>query len=49
MTDWEDKYRMTEERKNREAKRWLVRGILKWVFIATAVAAGVGVGLWVFA
>jgi len=42
----EDHIKKTHEDERREqAKGWALRGVLKWTFIVTAVAAGVAVGI----
>jgi len=34
-----------DEQQNEAAKRWAIRGVLKFAFVASAVAVGVYIGL----
>lgn len=44
----EDQIKTSDEIESEKAVQWFVRGVVKWLFIATAIAAGVGIGLWLF-
>jgi hypothetical protein len=45
----EEIIKTTDEQRAKEAKRFFIRGVMKFVFIAVAVAVGVSLALYLFA